>query len=165
MNTILIPFHKNTSVLHCKVKSVNIEIHCFPFIIFKSMALDLMLYRIRFTHRVVRGVMIAVGRPDGRLCCLAKSESAILLACKQAAFIQNPAYDGPESGPDIVSLGHNPFTPNMVLHCIALYLLHCCVPLHLTQLFYTAAHYTALHCSALLYTTIYCTARQYTKLH
>ena len=24
----------------------------------------------RFTHRVVRGVLIAVGRPDGRLCCL-----------------------------------------------------------------------------------------------
>ena len=26
----------------------------------------------RFTHRVVRGVLIAVGRPDGRLCCLGK---------------------------------------------------------------------------------------------
>jgi hypothetical protein len=24
----------------------------------------------RFTHRVVRGVLLAVGRPDGRLCCL-----------------------------------------------------------------------------------------------
>jgi len=27
----------------------------------------------RFTHRVVRGVLLAIGRPDGRLCCLAKS--------------------------------------------------------------------------------------------
>jgi hypothetical protein len=27
----------------------------------------------RFTHRVVRGVLIAVGRPDGRLCCLGET--------------------------------------------------------------------------------------------
>lgn len=37
----------------------------------------------RFTHRVARGLLIAVGRPDGRLCCLAKSEAAILLSAKQ----------------------------------------------------------------------------------
>ena len=37
----------------------------------------------RFTHRVVRGLLIAVGRPDGRLCCLAKSEAAVLLSAKQ----------------------------------------------------------------------------------
>ena len=37
----------------------------------------------RFTHRVVRGLLIAVGRPDGRLCCLSKSEAAILLSAKQ----------------------------------------------------------------------------------
>jgi hypothetical protein len=69
----------------------------------------------RFTHRVVRGVLLAVGRPDGRLCCLAKSEAACLLAVKQAVFIENPAYSGLGSGPDVVSIGHNPYTPNFSL--------------------------------------------------
>jgi hypothetical protein len=69
----------------------------------------------RFTHRVVRGVLIAVGRPDGRLCCLAKSECSILLSAKQAAFIRNPDYPGETSGPEIVTIGHNPFKPNVGL--------------------------------------------------
>lgn len=70
----------------------------------------------RFTHRVVRGVLLAVGRPDGRMCVLAKSESAVLLAVKQAAFIQNPAYADPRgSGPEIITIGHNPFAPRMGL--------------------------------------------------
>lgn len=69
----------------------------------------------RFTHRVVRGVLLAVGRPDGRLCVLAKSEAATLLAVKQAAFIQNPAYDENGSGPDIITIGHNPYQPSMGL--------------------------------------------------
>ena len=67
----------------------------------------------RFTHRVVRGLLIAVGRPDGRLGCLSKSENAIILAIKQAAFIRNPAYssfDG--SAPEIVTVSHNPFIPS-----------------------------------------------------
>ena len=66
----------------------------------------------RFTHRVVRGVLLAVGRPDGRVCCLAKSEAAVLLAAKQAAFIRNPWYEGrwyDSSGPEFVTIGHNPF--------------------------------------------------------
>lgn len=33
----------------------------------------------RFTHRVVRGVLIAVGRVDGRLCCLGESALSVLL--------------------------------------------------------------------------------------
>ena len=65
-----------------------------------------------FTHRVVRGVLLAVGRPDGRLSCLSKSEAAVILATKQAAYIQNPMYSGAGSGPDIVTVGHNPFDPN-----------------------------------------------------
>jgi hypothetical protein len=32
----------------------------------------------RFTHRVVRGVLIAVGRVDGRLCCLGETCCCIL---------------------------------------------------------------------------------------
>ncbi len=88
----------------------------------------------RFTHRVTRGLLMAVGRPDGRLCCLgkcsdihnsyfiyliiiclllAKSEAAVILACKQAAFVQNPDYIGDGAGPEILTVGHNPFAPNM----------------------------------------------------
>ena len=97
----------------------------------------------RFTHRVVRGLLLAVGRPDGRLCCLgkdnvsffissdacmlkstfliraphcyyqpsAKSEAAVFLAAKQAAFIRNPDFPGPSGGPEFVTIGHNPFQP------------------------------------------------------
>ena len=32
----------------------------------------------RFTHRVVRGVLLAIGRPDGRMCCLGEN---IYCAC------------------------------------------------------------------------------------
>jgi len=67
----------------------------------------------RFTHRVTRGVMLAIGRPDGRLCCLAKSESAVFLSVKQAAFIQNTVYGVAGAGPDIVTIGHNPFKPHL----------------------------------------------------
>jgi hypothetical protein len=69
----------------------------------------------RVTHRVVRGVLLAVGRPDGRLCVLARSEAATLLAVKQAAFIQNPTYHASGSGPDIITIGHNPYEPSMGL--------------------------------------------------
>mmetsp|Transcript_26378 Transcript_26378/g.36255 ORF Transcript_26378/g.36255 Transcript_26378/m.36255 type:complete len:1022 (+) Transcript_26378:670-3735(+) len=69
----------------------------------------------RYTHRVVRGVLIAIGRPDGRLLGLAKSESAVILAGKQAAFIRNPLYKGESSGPEFVTIGHNPFKPAMGL--------------------------------------------------
>ena len=55
----------------------------------------------RFTHRVVRGVLLAVGRPDGRLTSLAKTECAVILSVKQAAFIQNPAYLAAGSGKNI----------------------------------------------------------------
>jgi len=58
-------------------------------------------------------VLLAIGRPDGRLCCLAKSESAVILAAKQAAFIQNPSYEDDSSGPDFITIGHNPYTPSM----------------------------------------------------
>ena len=57
--------------------------------------------------------MLCIGRPDGRLCCLAKSESAVILAGKQAAFIRNPDFSGDGSGPDIVTIGHNPNEPNL----------------------------------------------------
>jgi hypothetical protein len=54
----------------------------------------------RFTHRVARGLLLAVGRPDGRLCCLTNAESAVLLSVKQAVFIRNQEYAGPSTGPE-----------------------------------------------------------------
>lgn len=56
----------------------------------------------RYTHRVQRGVLIALGRPDGRIATLARAENATLLSAMQAAAIQNMG-----TGPEIVSVGHN----------------------------------------------------------
>ena len=39
----------------------------------------------------------------------------MILACKQAAFIQNSSYVGDGSGPDIVTIGQNPYQPNLGL--------------------------------------------------
>lgn len=41
----------------------------------------------RYTHRVSRGVLIAAGRPDGRLRSLTVTESSVLLACKQVCLL------------------------------------------------------------------------------
>jgi len=64
----------------------------------------------RFTHRVYRGTLIAVGRTDGRLFSQSKGESWILMAMQQCKAIMHLG-----SGPEIVSVGHNPFTNNDVL--------------------------------------------------
>jgi hypothetical protein len=61
----------------------------------------------RFTHRVQRGVLIALGRPDGRVSAHTRSEQEALLAMMQSAAIQNMG-----AGPEIVSLGHNPSAGN-----------------------------------------------------
>jgi len=55
----------------------------------------------RFTHRVQRGVLVALGRPDGRLSALQRAEGACLLAAMQGAAIQNM-----NTGPEIFSVGH-----------------------------------------------------------
>ena len=39
----------------------------------------------RMTHRVVRGALLAVGRPDGRLNALAASENTVCLTVNQAS--------------------------------------------------------------------------------
>jgi hypothetical protein len=57
-----------------------------------------------FTHRVSRGVLIALGRPDGRVSSAARREGACLLAAMQAAAIHNAG-----CGPEVVSLGHNTY--------------------------------------------------------
>lgn len=43
----------------------------------------------RFGHRSVRGLLLLVGRPDGRLFAFTKTESAVLLSCKQMSFVEN----------------------------------------------------------------------------
>ena len=57
----------------------------------------------RFTHRVARGVMLAFGRPDGRLCSQTKCESWVLMALLQARTIANLG-----AGPEVLTVGHNP---------------------------------------------------------
>jgi len=58
----------------------------------------------RHTHRVVRGSLLAVGRPDGRLNALSAAENAACLAVNQASSIQNYGVTC-----ESFTLGHNPF--------------------------------------------------------
>ena len=58
----------------------------------------------RFTHRVSRGVMLAFGRPDGRLCSQTKVEGWTLMALLQARTIQNLG-----TGPEVLTVGHNSY--------------------------------------------------------
>ncbi|KAG2495920.1 hypothetical protein HYH03_005852 [Edaphochlamys debaryana] len=62
-----------------------------------------------FTHRVVRGLLIALGRPDGRLYSQTKSESWVLLGLLQAKVITSWGHQ-----PEVVSVGHNPYHPPVV---------------------------------------------------
>ena len=68
------------------------------------------------THRVVRGALMALGRPEGRLLSLLKTEQTIMLAAKQAAFIENMAV-----GPEVFTVGHNAVQSSIAAH-------HICIP-------------------------------------
>ena len=57
----------------------------------------------RHTHRVTRGLLLAVGRADGRLNSLASAESAACLSVSQASSIQNLGVTC-----ESLTLGHNP---------------------------------------------------------
>ena len=57
----------------------------------------------RHTHRVTRGALVAVGRPDGRLSALTSAEAAVMLSINQASSIQNFGVTC-----ESISLGHNP---------------------------------------------------------
>jgi hypothetical protein len=57
----------------------------------------------RHTHRVVRGALVAVGRPDGRLSSLSSADAAICLATSQASSIQNFGVTC-----ESITIGHNP---------------------------------------------------------
>jgi hypothetical protein len=57
----------------------------------------------RHTHRVVRGCLLAIGRPDGRLNALASAENTVCLSLSQASSIQNYGVTC-----ESISVGHNP---------------------------------------------------------
>lgn len=57
----------------------------------------------RFGHRVVRGTLVLIGRPDGRLPELKSGENAALMTAKQAKGVQNLGV-----GAEVVTIGHNP---------------------------------------------------------
>lgn len=57
----------------------------------------------RHTHRVVRGSLLAVGRPDGRLNALTSAENTVSLSLSQASSIQNFGVTC-----ESISVGHNP---------------------------------------------------------
>jgi len=58
----------------------------------------------RHTHRVVRGSLLAIGRPDGRLNTLTSAEAAACLSINQASSIQNFGVTA-----ETLSIGKNPF--------------------------------------------------------
>ena len=60
--------------------------------VFSGNPADHLLHRM--THRVVRGTLLACGRPDGRLVALSNAEQSVCLAVNQASG------DGDEKGYD-----------------------------------------------------------------
>ena len=69
----------------------------------------------RFTHRVVRGTLLACGRPDGRLSALTSAENAVCLSVSQASSIQSRGVTC-----ESLTLGHNPAKLGLAAHNVAL---------------------------------------------
>ena len=69
----------------------------------------------RHTHRVVRGALLAVGRPDGRLNALVSAENTVSLSLNQASSIQNFGVTC-----ESISVGHNPHKLPLSAHHLAL---------------------------------------------
>jgi hypothetical protein len=69
----------------------------------------------RFTHRVVRGALLACGRPDGRLSGLTAQEAAACLSVNQASSIQNLGVTC-----ESLTLGHNPSKLPLSSHAVFL---------------------------------------------
>ena len=67
----------------------------------------------RHTHRVVRGALLAVGRPDGRLNALTSAENTICLSVNQASSIQNFGVTC-----ESITIGHNPFKLGLTANAI-----------------------------------------------
>ncbi|GAQ85582.1 putative type II Glutamine amidotransferase [Klebsormidium nitens] len=64
----------------------------------------------RFTHRVTRGVLLAVGRPDGRFTTQTKNEAWVLMALLQAKSIVNLGV-----GAETLTVGHNLYSVKMIM--------------------------------------------------
>jgi len=69
----------------------------------------------RHTHRVVRGALLAVGRPDGRLSALTTAENAVCLSVNQASSIQNYGVTC-----ESLTIGHTDFKLPLTAHGIVL---------------------------------------------
>eukprot|EP00438_Fugacium_kawagutii_P033781 Skav209626 [mRNA] locus=scaffold902:111213:114590:+ [translate_table: standard] len=69
----------------------------------------------RMTHRIVRGTLLACGRPDGRLVALTSAEQSVCLAVNQASSIQSLG-ETCES----ITLGHNPYKLPLTAHHVCL---------------------------------------------
>jgi len=67
----------------------------------------------RHTHRVVRGALLAVGRPDGRIHSLAAAEATSLLSIKQASSIQSLGVTC-----ETLTIGHNPWPLPRAIHLV-----------------------------------------------
>ena len=70
--------------------------------VYSGNAIDHMVHR--HTHRVVRGTLLAVGRPDGRLNALTSAENTVCLSANQASSIQNYGVTA-----ETLTIGHHPF--------------------------------------------------------
>jgi len=69
----------------------------------------------RHTHRVVRGALLAVGRPDGRADALTSAENTVCLSVNQASSIQNMGVTL-----ESITVGHNPFKLGLSANAIFL---------------------------------------------
>ena len=69
----------------------------------------------RMTHRVVRGTLLACGRPDGRLVALTSAEQSVCLSVNQASSIQSLGVTC-----ESITLGHNPYKLPLTAHHICL---------------------------------------------
>jgi hypothetical protein len=65
----------------------------------------------RMTHRVVRGGLLACGRPDDRLMALTTAEAAVCLSINQASSIQSIG-----STLESLTIGHNPYSMGLAAH-------------------------------------------------
>ena len=69
----------------------------------------------RMTHRVVRGALLACGRPDGRLMALTSAEASVCLSVNQASSIQSIG-----STCESLTVGHNPAPLGLAEHNVFL---------------------------------------------
>lgn len=82
-----------------------------PLAVYSANPVDHLVHR--HTHRVVRGTLLAIGRPDGRVHALSSSENSVCLAIKQANSIQNLGVTA-----EAFTIGHNPCALSRTSHVV-----------------------------------------------